>query len=155
MYEFPHVGEHYGEMSKEWAAKHENTKYEIVDFNNIQIPRNVDVVFSSWVFHDMLLLNVDLDVFHDKLFKAMKPGAIYMVIDHAAQHGTGTNDTGRLHRIDPAVVRAQVQAFGFQLVEDSRLLENPADDHKWPVFEEGKRDQTDQIVYKFRKPVVY
>ena len=155
MYEFPHVAEHYGEANKAWAAQHPNVKYEVVDYGKIEFPRNVDVVFSSLVFHDMLLLNVDLDVFHDKLFKAMKPGAIYLVIDHAATHGTGTNDTGKFHRIDPAVIRAQVQAFGFELIEDSRLLENPQDKHDWPVFEDGKRDQTDQIVFKFRKPVVY
>jgi predicted methyltransferase len=155
MYEFPHVAEVYGETNKAWAAKHPNVKYEVVDYGKIEFPRNVDVVFSSLAFHDMLLLNVDMDVFHDKLFKAMKPGAFYLVIDHSAQIGTGTNDTGKLHRIDPQVVRAQVGAYGFQLVEDSRLLENVQDDHKWPVFEEGKRDQTDQLVYKFRKPVVY
>lgn len=155
MYEFEHVGEVYGEKSKEWAAKHANVDYQIVDFNKIELPRNVDLVFNSLAFHDMLLLNIDMDVLHDKIFKAMKPGAIYMVIDHAAAHGTSTNDTGTLHRIDPGVIRAQVQAYGFQLNEDSRLLENPQDDHKWPVFEEGKRDQTDQVVYKFKKPVVY
>lgn len=155
MYEFPHVGEQYGEMTNAFVAQHPNLKYEIIDFDNIEFPRGVDVVFSSWAYHDMLLTDVDMEAFHTKLFKAMKPGAIYLIIDHAAEHGTGTDDTGRLHRIDPGVVRAGVQAQGFQLIEDSRMLENHSDDHKWPIFEEGKRDQTDQMIFKFRKPIVY
>lgn len=155
MYEFPHVGEAYGDMTKAYVEKHPNLHYEITDFDNIEFPKGIDVVFSSWAYHDMLLTDVDMEAFHTKLFKAMKPGAIYLIIDHAAEHGTGTDDTGRLHRIDPGVVRASVQSQGFQLVEDSRLLENYSDNHKWPIFEEGKRDQTDQMVYKFRKPVVY
>jgi predicted methyltransferase len=85
----------------------------------------------------------------------MKPGAIYLIIDHAAIHGTETNDTARLQRIDPGVVRAYVQAAGFQMIEDSRILENTSDDKKWPSFEAGKLDQTDQLVYKFRKPITY
>jgi predicted methyltransferase len=153
MYEFPQVAEQSGEIGKAFAAAHPNTKYEVKDFDEIEFPRNVDVVFSSLAYHLMLLTDVDMEAFHTKLFKAMKPGAIYLVIDHAATHGTGTDDTGRLRRIDPGVVRGFIQSQGFELVEDSRLLENHSDDHKWPVYD--KLDQTDQMIYKWRKPVVY
>jgi len=155
MYEMPHVAEQIGDAGTKFAAAHPNVKYNAGDYNKMTFPRNVDVFFSVWSYHDMLLTGVDMDVFHDKVFKAMKPGAIYLVIDHAATHGTETNDTGRFHRIDPGTLRGSIGAAGFELVEESRILENPQDDHKWSVHTDGKRDQTDQVVYKYRKPIVY
>lgn len=154
-YDMAFVEEQGAAAGKAFAEKHKNVQYQALDFNRIEFPRNVDVFFSVAAYHDMLLTGVDMDAFHSKVFKAMKPGAIYLVIDHAATHGTGTNDTGRLHRIDPGVLRAGIGSAGFELVEDSRILENTSDDHKWPIHQEGKRDQTDQAVYKFRKPIVY
>ena len=62
------------------------------------------------------------------------------------------SDTERLHRIDPAVVRRQVEAAGFEYVGESRILANPADDHSLPVFDPAVRGRTDQFVMRFRKP---
>jgi predicted methyltransferase len=155
MYDFPVIAEQYGDSVKAFSDAHKNTEYKVTNFTDIEFPRGVDVVFSVHAFHLMLLTGTDFEVFHSKLFKAMKPGAIYLIIDHAAIHGTETNDTARLQRIDPGVVRAYVQAAGFQMIEDSRILENTDDTKKWPVFEDGKLDQTDQMVYKFRKPSIY
>ncbi|HUG73238.1 MAG TPA: hypothetical protein VMK82_07445 [Steroidobacteraceae bacterium] len=155
MYDFPVTAEQYGESVRAFSAAHKNTKYEVGDFSNIAFPRNIDVVFSVHAFHLMLLTNTDFDRFHSALFKAMKPGAIYLIVDHSAVVGSQTEDTAGLQRADPSLIRALVGNAGFQLVEDSRLLDNPQDDRKWPVFQEGKLDQTDQTVYKFRKPIVY
>ena len=50
------------------------------------------------------------------------------------------------------LIKQELTATGFELVEDSKLLANPEDDHSWMVFAPGKRGTTDQIVLKFRKP---
>lgn len=157
MYELPFIGEQppVVEATKKFLAAHPTAKYEVVDLNKAEFPRNVDLVFSVWAFHDQLLSNVEMTAFHAKLFKAMKPGGTYLVIDHAAKLGTETNDTGRLHRVDPGTIRGTIQSNGFQLVEDSRILYRPDDDHSWSVHAEGKRDMTDQAVFKFKKPIVY
>lgn len=155
LYEVPDVDEQVGERNREFAAKHKNVKYFGADYNTLEFPKQVDLVFNNLYFHEMLLRGVQLEAFHSKLFKAMKPGAIYLIIDHTAVLGTETNHTGTLHRVDPSIMRAHIGAGGFQLVEDSRLLENHSDDRSWPAFEPGKRVQTDRTVYKFRKPVVY
>ncbi len=67
--------------------------------------------------------------------------------------GSGTRDTQKLHRIDPAVIKQEMKAAGFELVADSKVLANPADDHKQMVFSQTMRRHTDQSVLKFRKPL--
>src|SRR5690606_16975240 len=153
--EVPDIHEQTAERNAAFVAKHPNVKYSGADYNTLEFPRQVDVVFNNLYFHELLLRGTLLEPYHSKLFKAMKPGAIYLLIDHSAVLGTETNHTGTLHRVDPSVIRANVQAAGFELVEDSRLLENHADDRTWAAFEPGKRIQTDRTIYKFRKPIVY
>jgi len=74
------------------------------------------------------------------------------VLDHAARDGSGTADTAKMHRIDPAVVKAEVTAAGFKFVGESKVLRNPEDDHTKGVFDPAMRGETDQFVYKFKKP---
>jgi predicted methyltransferase len=58
----------------------------------------------------------------------------------------------KLHRIDPAVVKADFQRAGFVLEAESDLLKNSADDHSLNVFDENIRGKTDRFIFKFRKP---
>ncbi len=87
-----------------------------------------------------------------RIFKALKPGGILLIVDHNAKPGSGTTDTPKLHRIDPAVIRKELPAAGFTLVEESHLLAHPEDDHSQIVFAPGLRGLTDQTVFVFRKP---
>jgi predicted methyltransferase len=86
------------------------------------------------------------------VFKALKPGGIYLVLDHAAPAGSGLTDTNTLHRIDEASVKAEVEAAGFKLIGESDALHNPADDHSKAIFDPTIRSHTDQFILKFRKP---
>ena len=65
---------------------------------------------------------------------------------------SGLRDTETLHRIDPAVVKAEVTAAGFIFEGETRVLRNPADPRAANVYDAGIRGKTDQFVYKFRKP---
>ncbi len=76
-----------------------------------------------------------------------------MVIDHVAAAGSGLRDTDTLHRIDPETIRTEVTAAGFVLEAQSDVLRNPEDTHALAVFDPAIRYRTDQIVYRFRKPV--
>lgn len=86
------------------------------------------------------------------VFSALKPGGIFIVIDHVAPAGTSATSPTTLHRIDPETVKAQVEAAGFKLEAQSDLLANPADPHTAKVFAPEIRGKTDQFVFKFRKP---
>jgi predicted methyltransferase len=93
-----------------------------------------------------------LRAFNAAVFKLLKPGGTYLIVDHADAPGTGLSGTGTRHRIDPEAVRTQVTAAGFRFVGQSRVLANPADDHSKGVFDAAVRGRTDQFVFKFRKP---
>ena len=113
----------------------------------------VDVVWTSQNYHDLHnAATIDVAAFNRSVFEALKPGGVYIVLDHAAASGSGTRDTSTLHRIDPATVKAEVEAAGFVLAAQSDLLHNKDDAHTAKVFDPQIRGKTDQFLLKFRKP---
>ena len=116
-------------------------------------PVPVDLVWTSLNYHDLHnIAGVDVIAFNKLMFDSLKPGGIYLVLDHAAQAGSGARDTKTLHRIDPQTVKQEVLAAGFKLVGSSDLLHQAADDHTLKVFDPAIRGKTDQFILKFRKP---
>lgn len=112
-----------------------------------------DIVWTSQNYHDLHnMKDADVVAFNKLIFQLVKPGGVYVILDHAAAAGSGTRDTNTLHRIDPAVVKQEVTAAGFVFVSESKVLANPADDHTLKVFDPSLRHKTDQFIYKFRKP---
>jgi predicted methyltransferase len=95
---------------------------------------------------------LDVTVFNQMVFEALKPGGIYLILDHAGAPGTGTAETSTLHRIDPKAVMKEVLAAGFEFVAGSELLRQSSDPHTAKVFDPSVRGQTDQFIFKFRKP---
>jgi predicted methyltransferase len=89
--------------------------------------------------------------FDKAIFNSLKPGGVFIVLDHVANADTA-NATSTVHRIDPAVVKKEVEAAGFKFEGESSVLRNPADDHTQRVQETGIRGKTDQFIYKFRRP---
>ena len=92
------------------------------------------------------------DAFLKTVFTAMKPGGIIGVIDHVGAAGDTRAIVEKVHRIDPAVVKADFERAGFKLEAESELLRNPADDHTLLVFDEKIRGKTDRFMFRFRKP---
>ena len=122
---------------------------------SLTAPEKVDLVFTSQNYHDYpdkFMGSIDPAVLNKAVFDALKPGGIYLIIDHAAAAGSGMRDTDTLHRIDPEIVKKQVTAAGFVFDGESKLLANVGDDHSKPVFDPSIRRHTDQFIYKFRKP---
>jgi len=89
------------------------------------------------------------------ILAALRPGGVYVVIDHSGRSGTGTTETETLHRIDEQVVIAEIQSAGFKLAEESGFLRNPADTRDWsasPRVAGEKRGTSDRFALKFVKP---
>jgi predicted methyltransferase len=152
MYDLPYTEQRAGAASRAFVAAHANSKYELVDYNALKLPDGVDVVFNVLYYHDLPLNNIDTASLNKRIFDSLKPGGIFFVVDHNAAPGSGTRDTKALHRIDPAVIKKEVTAAGFEVVEESKLLAHAEDDHTKMVFSPGTRGLTDQTIFKFRKP---
>lgn len=123
---------------------------------NFATPEKLDLVFTAQNYHDMhdkFMGPADLSVVNRQIFKALKPGGTYLVLDHAAEAGSGLRDTETLHRIDPAAVKQEVTAAGFIFEGESRVLRDKADKRNLSVFDPSIRGRTDQFIYKFRKPM--
>lgn len=114
----------------------------------------VDIIWTAQNYHDLHLARLKLDVpAYDKaLFAAIKPGGYLVIVDHAAEAGSGLRDPDKLHRIDEAVVKQEVESAGFVLDGESDALRNPADPHTALVFDASIRGKTDQFMLRFKKP---
>jgi len=123
--------------------------------NDVNPPEKLDIAFTSMNYHDLhdsFMGPADLSKVNKSIFNSLKSGGVYIVLDHAAETGSGLRDTDTLHRIDPAIVKKEVLAAGFVLDGESKALRNPADSHKLKVFNPSIRGKTDKFIYKFRKP---
>jgi len=118
-------------------------------------PEPVDLVFTSQNYHDYpdpFMGKVDPAVLNKAVYKSLKPGGLFVIVDHSGRPGTGMKETDTLHRIDVATVKQQVTAAGFKFEGESKLLANPADPRNVEVFNKSIRGKTDQFILKFRKP---
>jgi len=138
------------------AKAYPNVSVIHAPINALTAPEPLDVVWTSQNYHDLkddFFKPADTAVVNKAVFKALKPGGLYIVLDHAAEKGSGIRDTNTLHRIDEAVVKQEVMAAGFEFVGESKVLRNPKDPRTALVFDTGIRGHTDQFIYKFRKPL--
>lgn len=124
------------------------------DFNQLNLPQNLDLVWTSQNYHDLYADwgPAAMQTLNQKVFAALKPGGIYLVSDHVGKANADIQSIATLHRIDPEQVKQQVLAAGFVLDAESQLLHNPKDTHTLNVFDPSLRGHTDQFVLKFRKP---
>jgi predicted methyltransferase len=132
-----------------------NVKVSFGPVNDYGAPEKLDIVWTAQNYHDLhdpFMGPADITVLDKRIFDALKPGGVFVVIDHVAEPGSGLHDTNTLHRIDPAAIVAEVEAAGFKLAGESGVLRNPADRHTLRVFDPAIRGHTDQVVLKFVKP---
>jgi predicted methyltransferase len=121
---------------------------------DLAFPEPLDLIFTSQNYHDLWTHFFSAEratILHAIAFKALKHGGVYVIIDHVANAGDKTAPE-RVHRIDPALLRSEVESAGFKFDGESSALRNPADDHTKHVFDPSIRGHTDQIIYRFRKP---
>jgi len=69
---------------------------------------------------------------------------------------SGTTDAAGNYQflnVRAGTYKVSAEAAGFKLAGESKVLRNPADDHKSKVFDASVRGKTDQFILKFRKPM--
>ncbi|MBV9930743.1 MAG: class I SAM-dependent methyltransferase [Alphaproteobacteria bacterium] len=143
-------------------ARQANAAYFETPNDALALPEDAfDAAIVNLNYHDVYwesakdgFRHTEPDAFLKTVYRALKPGGAILVIDHVGAAGEDPRVLAdRLHRIDPAVVKADFARNGFVLAGESDALRNPADDHTKSVFDPAIRGKTDRIAYRFRKPV--
>ena len=90
------------------------------------------------------------------MWKALKPGGLYVIVDHSAADGKGPNDAAILHRIEKKFVQEEVEQTGFIVEKDADLFAHAEDTRDWstsPKDAGDKRGTSDRFTLIFKKPV--
>ena len=140
-----------------YAVTHPNvTVTTSAALEGLRFPEKLDLFWISRNYHDLhdkFMGPVDTASFNKAVYSALKPGGVYVILDHSAARGAPANVTEDLHRIESSTVRREVEAAGFKFDSESSILANPADPRTAEVFDKTIRGHTDQFILKFRKPM--
>jgi predicted methyltransferase len=119
---------------------------------------DLDAVFCVLFYHDFFWLNVDRDKVNRAVFRALKSGGTYAIVDHSARAGTGGTEAKTLHRVEEKTVRTEIEKAGFRLRAEATFLRNPNDARDWNAAPETpeeaakRRGTSDRFVLAFEKP---
>jgi predicted methyltransferase len=119
-----------------------------------EVTQPADVLWLHLFYHDlhtalMQKKGATAADFNRAVYERLKPGGFYVIVDHAAATGTGASDAQAMHRIEPAAVRAEVEAAGFVLDGESTILANKGDPHAVKIFDPSIKGETDRFAYRF------
>lgn len=130
-----------------------NVVHVVRDFDDPIPPEvsNLDMITFFYAYHDISYMQVDRAVMNRKMLAALKPGGFLVIADHSAKPGDGITVAKTLHRIEESVVRQEIEAAGFKLVEEGNFLRHPEDPREAAVFK--PQVPTDEFVLKYQKPM--
>lgn len=117
--------------------------------------KDLDIVLINLFYHDTVWLKTDRAKMNASILRALKRGGLYVIADHSGRPGTGVAEAETLHRIEESVVKQEVTAAGFTLVEEGTFLRNASDTRDWsasPRTAGERRGQSDRFILKFKKP---
>jgi len=78
-----------------------------------------------------------------------KAGGQVAVIDHQGKMG---QDNAKMHRMMDTDAKKWLQDAGFEIVRESNILRQNADDHTLPIDDPRLGRATDQFLFIARKP---
>ena len=88
---------------------------------------------------------------NNQVFKALKSGGLYGVVDHTARHMEPANVENR-RRIDPVLVIKEMLDQGFEFLGYSDLHYRADDELEYEVGRRSVSGNTDRFTMLFRKP---
>jgi predicted methyltransferase len=136
-------------------GKWKNVSMDAKPFGTVSFPKPLDLAWVTQNYHDLKVPefgNVDTVEFDREVYKALKPGGIFFILDHQGALGLTNAQIGNLHRINRDVVVKEVTSAGFKLAGEGKFLRRSGDDHTLPIFDKKIQGHTDQYALKFVKP---
>jgi predicted methyltransferase len=145
----------YADEQKAAVAGYANVTAVSDPLATVKFAGPLDLILTVQNYHDLHLKMSPpgfAALIAKRLYAALRPGGVLLVVDHVATADPAFAAPDALHRIDPAAARAEIESAGFVFDGELPLLRNPADPHTASVFDPSIRGKTDQFVYRFRKP---
>ncbi len=147
---------------KPWSARLEKPVMKGVvrldrDFDD-PFPKDMpplDAVTMVLFYHDTVWLAVNREDMNKAVFAALKPGGVFVIVDHSARPGDGIKMASTFHRIEEDVVKSEVLGARFVLDAEADFLRNKDDTRLWndsPRAAGERRGTSDRFVLRFRKP---
>lgn len=143
------------EANRKVAEKLPNVTMDSGPFGTVDFPRPLDLAWVTQNYHDLKIAQfgvVDTVAFDKAVYKALKPGGTFFILDHQGPAGMTVADITKLHRINRDIVVKEVTSAGFKLVAEGAFLHRPEDDHTKSIFDKSIQGRTDQYALKFVKP---
>jgi predicted methyltransferase len=130
------------------------------EVNDLNLPHETyDIVLMVLAYHDIYYITddgtwplIDGPRLLQEIREGLKPGGVFGVIDHAAEEGAPPSVGTSLHRIDPALMRKEIEAAGFIFDGELDVLRNLEDQRSLPMYNPIVQGRTDRVIYRFRKP---
>ena len=124
------------------------------------MPEKLDAAFFHLTYHDLYWQSekfkyprTDVDAYNARLFQALRPGGVVIIIDHYGVPGMDSRaQAEKTHRIDADVVKADMARAGFRFAGSVPILEMAGDDPAKLVFDPALRGKTNRFYYRFVKP---
>jgi predicted methyltransferase len=119
--------------------------------------KDLDGVVIVLTYHDTYWFGggVDRAKMNAAVFRALKPGGFYGIVDHSGRKGTAATEVQTLHRIEEETLRKDVEQAGFKLAAEAQFLRHPEDPRDWnpaPFAAGARRGKSDRFVLKFVRP---
>ena len=124
-------------------------------FGTVNFPKPLDLAWVTQNYHDLKIAEygvVDTLAFDRAVYKALKPGGIFFILDHQGPPNMTVADIEKMHRINRDLVVKEVTSVGFKLAAEGKFLRRPGDDHTLSIFDKAIQGHTDQYALKFVKP---
>ncbi len=86
-----------------------------------------------------------------EIARILKPGGVFLAIDHNAASDTGTEVGGTLHRIREDIIIEHAEATGMKVVKSSDMHKQQDDPLDVGVFDPSVRGKTSKFVVLFQK----
>ncbi|MAP46069.1 MAG: hypothetical protein CMQ25_01515 [Gammaproteobacteria bacterium] len=87
----------------------------------------------------------------EDIARVLKPGGVFLAVDHKAAEGSDIAVGGTLHRISESLVMSLANGAGLSMERSSDLHANSNDSLEAGVFDPSIQGQTDKFVLLFRK----
>lgn len=131
----------------------DNVEYSIQKLDELKVPEVVDQIWMVLYYHDTLWTGEDRVEMNQRMFDALRPGGVLLLLDHHGLAGAGAEVAQTLHRMDATIAEEELTAAGFEIEKRSDLLIVGFDPRNDSVFGEDRRGKTDRFLWVLRKPL--